>query len=101
MIEEQAKRRVVGEIEWCIGKLKTHAEMARGRDVDEASLRLLPSVAQCDTLAERLGAALVELQGEAETQSEHVRSGDLLAAVRYEIRLAEKQIELLTLRIAE
>jgi hypothetical protein len=74
MIEEQAKRRAVGEIEWVIAKLKTHAEMGAGRPVNEATLRLMPSVEQCQQLAERLGAALVELQDKRATNAEGVRS---------------------------
>lgn len=62
MIEDEAKRRAVGDIEWALNKLLAHVEMGTGRPVNEATLRLMPSVQQCQELADRLGAALFELQ---------------------------------------
>jgi len=62
MTKPMTKSGVVGVLTHVRDKLLTHAEMVKGRPVNEATLALLPSGEQCAQLAEWLGAALAELE---------------------------------------
>lgn len=81
-MKPEGKCGAVGAVEHVRNKLLAHAEMVKGRLVNEATLSLLPSGLQCTMLAEWLGAALVRLEEPSTTRETAFDSSawlDLLA----------------------
>lgn len=78
MMQEPTKCGAVGLVADVRNKLLTHAEMAKGKPMNMNTLGLLPSVEQCELLAEWLGAALVELEGASATRETAFDSSALL-----------------------